>query len=198
VADDMFNKLSKGSSYFIPKVSKSVEGVVGKRLSHTINVEKAEDVEAVSVLFSKSGANVTTEGTEVKIEEDLGALLQSALRDSDEMYHNNGKAVSERYGYDEKKVMKNWWTSLGNIEKSMKKEKQIEESKVISDVMKKAIEPAYNFYQIDAEKVIDKAGMMSGLLIFYVFYTIWWGFAIFYLFEGFGLSMKKAKVKKEV
>ena len=41
------------------------------------------------------------------------------------------------------------------------------------------------------------AGMLSGLLVFYVFYTMWWGYAIFYMFEGFGLTMKKAKVKKE-
>jgi hypothetical protein len=64
-------------------------------------------------------------------------------------------------------------------------------------VVKKAIEPAYNFYQIDANKVSDHAGMLSGLLVFYVFYTMWWGYAIFYMFEGFGLTMKKAKVKKE-
>jgi hypothetical protein len=39
---------------------------------------------------------------------------------------------------------------------------------------------------------------MTFLLVFYVAYTMWWGFAIFYIFEGIGLSMKKAKVKKEV
>jgi hypothetical protein len=27
---------------------------------------------------------------------------------------------------------------------------------------------------------------------------MWWGYAIFFLFDGIGLSMKKAKVKKEV
>jgi capsid portal protein len=65
-------------------------------------------------------------------------------------------------------------------------------------VMKKAVEPAYNFYKIESQKVVDKAGIMSGLLIFYVAYTMWWGFAIFYMFDGIGLTMKKAKVKKEV
>jgi hypothetical protein len=34
--------------------------------------------------------------------------------------------------------------------------------------------------------------------VFYVVYTLWWGFAIFFIFEGIGLSMTKAKVKKEV
>ena len=63
---------------------------------------------------------------------------------------------------------------------------------------KKAIEASYNFYKVDAKKVKDEAGLMTFLLVFYVAYTMWWGFAIFFIFEGIGLSMKKAKVKKEV
>jgi hypothetical protein len=39
---------------------------------------------------------------------------------------------------------------------------------------------------------------MTFLLVFYIAYTMWWGFSIFFFFEGIGLSMKKAKVKKEV
>ena len=65
-------------------------------------------------------------------------------------------------------------------------------------VTKKAVETAHNFYGIEAQKVTEKAGLMTGLLVFYVVYTMWWGFAIFYLFEGLGLTMKKAKVKKEI
>lgn len=64
-------------------------------------------------------------------------------------------------------------------------------------VMKKAIEPGYNFYGINAAKVTDKMGIMTGLLVFYVIYTMWYGFAIFELFEGIGLTMKKSKVKQE-
>ncbi len=41
-SDDAFNKLAKGSSYFIPKVSKSVEKYNGKPLSASIKVESAE------------------------------------------------------------------------------------------------------------------------------------------------------------
>ncbi|MBI5057378.1 MAG: hypothetical protein HZB61_12260 [Nitrospirae bacterium] len=196
-SDDMFNKLSKGSSYFIPKVAKSVEPLAGKPLTITIKLEKAEDVEHTSKLFTTAGANVEAKDTELKINGDLGAILQSALADSDSMYKNDGKTVSERYGYDEKTVMKNWWAALNKIGKELKKQKVIAEAKVVDDVTKKAVEPAYNFYKIDANKVADHAGMMSGLLVFYVAYTMWWGYAIFYMFDGLGLSMKKAKVKKE-
>ncbi|HSO71539.1 MAG TPA: hypothetical protein VLR91_02700, partial [Thermodesulfobacteriota bacterium] len=63
---------------------------------------------------------------------------------------------------------------------------------------KKGLEPSYNFYKVESQRVADRFGIMTFLLVFYVFYTLWWGYAIFYLFEGFGLTMKKAKVKKEV
>jgi hypothetical protein len=196
-ADESFNKLAKGSSYFIPKITKSVEKFTGKPLSANLKIDKKEDLEITSKLFAVAGAKVTPGEREISLEGDLGAILQSALKDADAMYKNDGKAVSGRYGYDEKKVMQNWWQALGKIEKGMKKEKKVAEAKVIADVTKKAVEPGYNFYQIDANKVSEHAGMMSGLLVFYVAYTMWWGYAIFYLFEGMGLSMKKAKVKKE-
>ncbi|HBH62118.1 MAG TPA: hypothetical protein DDX85_10365 [Nitrospiraceae bacterium] len=196
-SDDMFNKLSKGSSYFIPKVARSVESANGKTLSVTINLENAGEVENTKKLFTTAGAAVEIHDTQMNIQGDLGAILQSALKDADAMYNNNGKAVTDRYGYDEKIIMKNWWTALEKASKKLKKEKLVAEAKIIDEVNKKAVEPGYNFYMIEANKVIDHAGMMSGLLIFYVAYTMWWGYAIFYIFDGIGMSMKKAKVKKE-
>ncbi len=196
-ADDSFNKLAKGSSYFIPKVSKAVREFDGKPLNASISLDKPEDAEAASRLLGASGAQVGVTGTELTIQGDLGAILQAALKDADSMFKNDGKAVSGRYGYDEKHVLKDWWTALGKIEKKLKKDKLVAEAKIVSDVVKKAIEPGYNFYKVEGQKVVDHAGMMSGLLAFYVVYTMWWGYAIFYIFDGIGLTMKKAKVKKE-
>src|SRR5512135_2962588 len=42
-ADEMFNELAKGSSYFIPKVAKSNEKYMGKTFSATIKLDKPED-----------------------------------------------------------------------------------------------------------------------------------------------------------
>lgn len=196
-ADDSFNRLSKGSSYFIPKVAKNVETFKGKAISTAISYDKPEEAATAAGLFTVVGAQAAVEAASLKVEGDLGAILTEVLSDSDAMFNNNGKAVADRYGMDEKAAMKTWWTALGKIEKNMKKEKLISEAKAISEVNKKAVEPAYNFYKIEGQKVSEHAGMMTGLLVFYVAYTMWWGYAIFYLFEGVGLSMKKAKVKKE-
>ena len=124
--------------------------------------------------------------------------MSKVLQDSDDMYNNDGAAVKKRYNIDGKAAMESWWAVLKSMDKELKKQGKITEAKIVSDVMKKAVEPAYNYYGVVAEKVTDKAVIMTGLLVFYVAYTMWWGFAIFYMFDGIGLTMKKAKVKKEV
>ncbi len=205
-ADDSFNRLAKGSSYFIPKITRNNEAFAGRKFSVTIKANKSDDkpgdaekrAENIARLFGAAGAGVEVKGTVLKIEGDLGKILSAALRDSDEMFRNRGEAIRARYGTDdEKKTFKQWHNGLTAINKEFQKGKKIEESKMVSEVMKKAIEPAYNFYGIEGQKVTEHAGMLSGLLFFYIAYTMWWGYAIFYLFEGLGLSMKKAKVKKE-
>jgi hypothetical protein len=196
-ADDSFNRLSKGSSYFIPKVAKSVEALAGRQLRQEIRLDKAEDAADTAKLFAASGATTNVKECSLSVDGDLGTILKSTLTDADAMFKNNGKFVNDKYGMDEKKAMKVWWTALSKIEKNLKKEKKFAEAKIVTDVNKKAIEPAYNFYTIEGENVADHAGMMSGLLVFYVAYTMWWGYSIFFLFDGLGLSMKKAKVKKE-
>jgi len=192
-SDDMFNKLSKGSSYFIPKIMDNNKKFIGKNISTAIKMEKQEQVEKAVKVLTVAGAMAEANGDEIKISVDIGGLMEKALKDSDDMYKNNGRAVSGRYGFDEKEVMVAWWNLMKSLDKQLKKEGKIQEAKIVSDVMKKAVETAHNFYGIEAQKVTEKAGLMTGLLIFYVLYTMWWGFAIYYLFEGIGLSMSKAK-----
>jgi hypothetical protein len=198
-SDDMFNKLSKGSSYFIPKVAKSNEKFKGAQLALVVKLDKPEQQNAGAMkILATAGAKVKTANTHIQMTGDLGALMSKVLRDADDMYKNDGAAVARRYGVDEKETMASWWNVLKVMDKALKKQGKIEEAKIVSDVMKKAVEPAYNFYKIEAQQVSEKAGIMTGLLVFYVIYTMWWGFAIFYMFDGIGLTMKKAKVKKEV
>lgn len=197
-ADDLFNKLSKGSSYFIPKLKESNKKVQGKPFSVTLAIEKPKDMELVSKLFTATGSKVEPQGNNLKIEGDLGKTMEAVLRDSDSMFHNKGKEVAALHGLDEQEVMKAWWLALNKMDKFLKKNLKIEEANLVSEITKKGIEPAYNFYKIEPQRVADRAGLMIFLLVFYVFYTMWWGYAIFYLFDGVGLTMKKAKVKKEV
>jgi hypothetical protein len=197
-ADDMFNKLSKGSSYFIPKVAKSNEAFNTTTIAMTVKLGNPEQNDLTIKLLAAGGADARTASPEIQISANLGVLMSKVLQDADDMYKNDGKKLVDRYGVDEKEAMASWWNVLKVMDKELKKQGKIAEAKIVSDVMKKAVEPAYNYYTVEAQKVSEKAVIMTGLLIFYVVYTMWWGFAIFYMFDGIGLTMKKAKVKKEV
>ena len=192
-SDDLFNKLSKGSSYFIPAVAKNNEKFIGKSVSVSIKMEKPEQVEKAVKVLAAAGAQAEATGQEIKVSADLGLLMSNALKDSDDMYRNDGKSVADRYGFEEKEVMTVWWNIMKVLDKQLKKDGMIEEARIVSDVMKKAVETSYNFYGIEAQKVTEKAVLMIALLVFYVAYTMWWGFAIFFLFDGIGLTMSKAK-----
>ena len=131
-ADRMFNRLSKGSSYFIPKLMDGNEKFKGETFSVSITIDKPEEAEKAAELLTTAGAKVDIKDTELKIEGDLGGVLGAALRDSDAMYHNEGEKVSGRYKYDEKEVMENWWLALDKVEKKFKREKKIKEAKTVS------------------------------------------------------------------
>lgn len=197
-SDNMFNKLSKGSSHFIPRIAEQARRFEGETLSLTIKMDNPEHLQKAPPMLMAAGLLVGVEGSELSLSGDLGRMLSRVLQDSDEMFHNQSAKVRERYGFDAMEAMALWWNVLNKIDKELKKQKKVDQSNMVSTVIKKGIEPAYNFYGIEAQRVADKAVIMTALLIFYVIYTMWWGYAIFYLFEGMGLSMKKSKVKKEV
>jgi hypothetical protein len=197
-SDALFNKLAKGSSYFIPKLMEANKKFEGKPFAVTFKVENSKEAEQISKLFTAAGCKVEVRDTQLKIEGDLGKTTALILKDSDYIFKNQGQEVMSVYGFDEKEVMKSWWTALAKMDKFFKKNLKIEEANHIAEINKKGIEPAFNFYKIESQRVADRAGIMIFLLAFYVFYTLWWGYAIFYIFEGVGLTMKKAKIKKEV
>ena len=86
---------------------------------------------------------------------------------------------------------------LKEIDKDLTRQKQFKEASFVADVVKKGIEVSYNFANIVPESAGSRMGILSFSLIFYVIYTLWWGLAVMYLFEGVGLQMT-AGTKKEV
>ena len=62
-ADNVFNELSKGSSYFIPGVRNSVKTVEGKSVQLTVKLKKADLAALAGMVLEKSGA------TDVRVED---------------------------------------------------------------------------------------------------------------------------------
>jgi len=203
-ADDLFNRLSKGSSYFIPGVQKDLPTVEGKIVNVTVKVKEG-DVKFIPRAvenMKKAGVDVSSTENTITYSGDLSKILTLAVQDADDMFKDNGQAVKDRYGVTEpdaeKLITKAWWIVLEGSIKPLQKQKLIAEAKIVGNVNKRALEPGYNFYKIPSKKVADSVLPLAGLLIFYVVYTMWYGYAIFDMFAGIGLSMSKSKVKKEV
>jgi len=56
--------------------------------------------------------------------------------------------------------------------------------------LKKVVETSYNYYTIEPQKITDKMGIVIFSLVFYVVYTLWYGFSILFMFEGWGLRLE--------
>jgi hypothetical protein len=187
--DNLYNSISKGSAYYIPKVKEESEQFVGDRVAVTLSLTDSKQAEQTALLFKAGGAETSVNGRELKVTGDLGKILANALEDADMMYKNDGKKVAEKYGYDERAALFNWWQAMQRMEKALAKEKKFKEGKVIVFVQQKALEPSYNYYQVEAQNIGDRWATVAFSLVFYVIYTLWYGFAMLFMFEGWGLKV---------
>jgi hypothetical protein len=195
-ADNFFNSIAKGSTYFIPDLVKDSESYNGKTVDVTIKLPDKAIAAAAVKLFQASGALVS-EGEALRVAGDLGQISRAALQDADAMFFNRGKQVADKYGVPEKEVLLTWWTAFREMEKGLKRQRKFEEAAWLSNISKRGLEVGYNFYRIEVRAVSAAAGTLVFSLVFYVVYTLWWGYAVLFLFEGAGLQMKGG-AKKEV
>jgi hypothetical protein len=188
--DALYNSISKGSAYYIPKLDKETRKFLGHSVNLNLTLASDEQAKQSRRLFEKGGAMSKVSGSTIQVAGDLGKILQNCLADADHMYLNDGQKVSSKYGYDEKRVLFNWWNAFKEMDKGLKKQKLFKEAKLVTAVKKKAVEPSYNYYNIEPQRIMDRLGIVIFSLIFYVVYTLWYGFAIMFMFEGWGVKLE--------
>lgn len=188
--DDLFNSISKGSAYYIPTVADEVQNTqVGKQITVTLSYDTDTQARESALLFKKAGASARVEEAAVSVTGDFGKILGACLADADTLFHNDGEALQARYGIEGKRVLFNWWTTLKAMQSALNKQKKFAEGKVIHTVMTRAVECSYNYYTVVPDHITDRLGIVIFALIFYVVYTLWYGYAILFLFEGWGLQI---------
>ncbi len=196
-ADDLFNSISKGSSYFVEKMRSANQAFQDQTFEARIAGQDPWG-DKIRALLTAAGAEVQAEEEgKLQVSGNLGRLVSAALDDSESLFHNRGEEVASKYGFAEKEALFVWWSVFKDMSKSFKEQEKFEEAAFLEQVMKKAVEVGYNYYGIEPKKASAHAGILSFALIFYVAYTLWWGYAILFLFDGLGLEMK-AGAKKEV
>ncbi|HXH48803.1 MAG TPA: hypothetical protein VNM47_05475 [Terriglobia bacterium] len=200
LSDRLFNRLAKGSSYFVPELSSQLAEFDGQEVTVSVKMGSAERSAQAKRILSKAAPGTAAEGAVLMVKGNLGKLLGDALQDCKAMYLNHGDELKEKYGMDARESILIWHDVLNGTASVLQRgeDRNIAQSKMILAVVTKGLEPAYNFYGIEPESVSHRAGITAFLLIFYLAYTLWWGFGIYFLFEGCGLAMTKARIKREI
>ena len=188
--DSMYNSISKKSAYYVPATQKKIEVFKGNNIALNIQADAKLSMERMTTLMQHAGMKVEAGDKEIKLSGDLGGMLSAILADADSMFANDGKTVSSKYGFAEKQAMYDWYNILKSMEKSLTKQEKFAESKVLYQVRTKTVEPSYNYYGIEAQSIKDKAVLVIVSLVGYVIYTLWFGFSILFMFEGWGLKLE--------
>jgi hypothetical protein len=188
--DRLYNSIAKGSAYYIPKVREEIQQMGQSSVDMTLTMDSAAQAQQTAPLFMKAGALVNVSEAKLRVNGSLEKMLNACIEDADAMYHNDGKKLADKYGYNERQALYNWWKAFKSAEKVLLDTKKFKEAKVIVQLNQKALETAYNFYQIEPQKILDRLGVVVFSLAFYVVYTMWYGFAILFMFEGWGMQLE--------
>jgi hypothetical protein len=187
--DGVFNSISKNSAYYIPAVAEKARKQDGNAVMVIIKIADEAQAERVQKLLTAAGATITFKEEKVVASGDLGRILGVVLADADLMFKNDGAAVKEKYGVEAKRVLYDWHRALSSMAKDLDRQAKFAEGVVVRDVQTKAVEPAYNYFGIDAVPMGSMLWVVVLALAGYVVYTVWYGYAILFLFEGFGLKL---------
>lgn len=187
--DNFFNQLSKSSAYYIPDQMKMAEQFTGQPFNASLKMKSPAEAELTAKLFATNQITAAAEGDKVQVNGDFGAMITIMLKDADLMYKNDGKALQDKYNVDARQAVYSWYLALTAMEKDMIKAEQFEHAKFVKNCMTKAIEPAYNYYEVEAKPVKEEIFLLIASLAFYVVYTMWYGYGLLYLFEGYGIKL---------
>lgn len=196
-SDRLFNSISKGSTNFFPDLEKKNKAFEKTTFEVTVKFQRPEVQQQAAKLMAVAGMEATAQGDQLKIKGNLGALGGAAIKDSEAMFNNQDAALQTRYGFSGRHALYTWWTIFKRMDVELKKQGKFKEAAFLDSVVKRGVEVGYNYFGIEPQSASSKAGILTFSLIFYVIYTLWWGIAVLFIFEGFGLEMK-AGAKKEM
>ena len=187
--DNLYNSISKGSANYIEKVEHLVEDHGSEVVTLNLKMDDATAAEKAQVLFAKAGMTTAVEGSDLMVNGDLEVIFEACLNDAESAYHNRKEDFIERYGVGARSALHSWWQALKAMEKDLNRQKLFPAAQLTHTVQAKTVECAYNYYGIEAQAIKDRWGTVLFSLVFYVLYTVWYGYAIMYIFEGLGFEL---------
>jgi hypothetical protein len=101
-------------------------------------------------------------------------------------FANDDQKLTDKYKIKPEEVTYCWWIIFDGLTRRYVQENSVDTANFMKTMSTKVFEPAYNFRGIQAQNFNDIFVIALILLIFYVLYTLWYGFSIMYIFEGLG------------
>ncbi len=188
--DGVFNSTSKASAYYIPAARAKAAALGAAPLAVKFRAKGPAQAARMEALLRAAGATVARDGTALSVSGDLGRILAEALADADAMFANDGARVAGKYGLEERRVLHTWHVALGETARELDRQGKFRDAAVVRDAMTKGLEPAYNYYGVTAVAMKDMIWVALAALVGYVLYTVWYGYAILFLFEGWGVKLE--------
>ena len=188
--DNLYNSISKGSAYYIPKVEHMVEDHGSEEVALNLKMESAVAAATAEHLFSRAGTTTAVENSNLMVNGDLASIFATCLEDAESAYHNRQEDFAGRYGMEARPVLFTWWQALKAMEKDLNRQKLFPAAQLTHTVQAKTVECAYNYYGIEPQKLTERLGIVIFSLVFYVVYTLWYGFGIMFLLEGWGMRLE--------
>jgi len=187
--DSLYNSISKGSAYYIDDLAGATSPHRGKEVEMGLEFDDPDQAEIVALLLEKNGAGIDPASTNPGVSGDLGVLLDGCLEDADDLFKNDDARITAKYGRSGREVLYGWWLTLKSLDRELKRQSRFEEAAFVLEVKKKGVECAYNYYGIEPRGISENFGIVLLSLVFYVIYTVWYGYAIILIFEGCGLRL---------
>jgi len=188
--DSLFNSISKDSANYFPEVREAAIEFSSNEIDVTLKLDSEKQVEQAAKLFEQGGAIVQAEGKALTVRGTIGRIMDNCLEDSESMYNNDGTKISSKYNLNERLVLYNWHMTLKAMKKDLNRQKKFNEAKFIGLTIKKAVDLSYNYYEIEPQSLKSSLEVVIFALLFYVIYTLWFGFAILFMFEGWGMKLE--------
>jgi hypothetical protein len=189
--DNLYNSISKNSAYYIPDLAEQAAKFNGAKLEATLTFANKDTAARAALLFAGAGAAVQPDGAKLAVSGDLGKVFASTLADADSMFHNQGGELTARYeDKDPRLMLYTWWESYKELERSLNRQNAFAQAKFVKVVQAKAVEMGYNYFGIAPQDIGERWLIVLFSLLFYVVYTLWYGFGVMYLFEGTGYQLE--------
>jgi ubiquinone biosynthesis protein UbiJ len=166
-----------------------VEEHGGEVVTLNLKMEDSQTATQAEMLFQKAGVTTAVENDTLMVNGDLEVIFRACLDDAESAYHNRKEDFAERYGVGARQSLHAWWQALRAMEKDLNRQKLFAAAQLTHTVQAKTVECAYNYYGIEVQAIKDRWGTVLFSLVFYVLYTVWYGYAIMYIFEGLGFEL---------